>query len=387
MRKNSPPETDHAPLDSDAAELVRQGSALMRVENESMLLVATQRPRDEAKVLKAAIAELELVPEEASKAYYSIPFRDKVPGTRQVRITKVEGPSIKAAMALARRWGNCSATARVLNEDVDGYDIEGVFIDFETNFRISRPFRVSKLLKLRGGRVVTLDPRRAVQAIQAGASKAIRNAILAGLPAYLVNGYDKKARQIVGGDLDKKAAPTTVQSAVKAFAKWAVTQEQLEQYVELKAADWTGTTIAELRGLYNAILDEQTSVEEVFGVESDEAPTTEKAIAAPPLTVERVQGADEQTPGPLGSIQVQAEPERPGADKDVFQALPADEQERSMLRGEIHDLLALHKPVVADHLVNARFGSTQAMGRADLAALSDFRNQLRQLAPAKGGRR
>jgi hypothetical protein len=379
MRKPSAPvDTDPAPLDSDAAELVRQGQALMRVENETMLLVATQRPRNEGKVLAAALAELELVPEEASKAYYSIPFRDRAPGTRQVRITKVEGPSIKAAMALARRWGNCSATARILNEDVDGYDIEGVFIDFETNFRIARPFRVSKLLKLRGGRVVTLDPRRAVQAIQAGASKAIRNAILAGLPAFLVNGYDKKARQLVGGDLDKKAAPATVQGAVKAFAKWNVTQEQLEHYVELKAADWTGTNIAELRGLYNAIVDEQTTVEEVFGGETDEAPATEKAIAAPPLTVERVQGADEQTPGPLGSIQVHPEPEHKHAD---------GEQERSMLRGEINDLLGMHKAVVADHLVNARFGSAEALGRADLAALSDFRNELRKLAPAKGGRR
>jgi hypothetical protein len=367
-------------LASDAAELVRQGQALMRVENETMLLVAVQRPRDEAKVLKRALAELDLVPEEAAHAYYSIPFKKRLPGGR-IRIEKVEGPSIKAAMALARTWGNCSASGRMLNEDVDGYDIEGVFIDLETNFRISRPFRVSKLLKLRGGRVVTLDPRQAAMAIQAGASKAIRNAILAGLPAYLVNGYDKKARQLVGGDLDKKVSPATAQNAIKAFAKWNVTQEQLEQYVELKIAEWTGTSIAELRGLYNAILDEQTTVEEVFGGDGDAEPTpsAQQPIEAPPMTVESVKGQDEQTPGRLGSIQDTPAPApEPTGPSDL---------ERSMMLGEIHDLLGLHKSVVADHLVKSRFGSPENMSRSDIAALVDFRAELRKLAPAKAGRK
>lgn len=248
---------------SGAESLVAQGVALIRIENETMMQVAVQRPRDEAAVVKGALSELDLVPEEAQKAYYSIPYRERQQDG-SVKITKVEGPSIKAAMTLARRWGNCTTGARILQEDKEGYDIEGVFIDLETNFRITRPHRTSKWYKPRGGGMQLLSVDRQLMAVQAGASKALRNAILAGLPAYLVSAYDKKARAIVGGKLDDPAEAKTIAAVLKAFSRWSVTKEQLERYAELPADKWTGTEVADLRGLYNAILDGQTTVDEVF---------------------------------------------------------------------------------------------------------------------------
>ena len=249
-------------------ELVSQGAALMRIENDTMLQVAVQRPRDEQKIVKGALAELDIVPEEAKAAYYSIPFKERQPGGG-FKMVKVEGPSVKAAMALARRWGNCTATARILNDAVDALELEGVFIDMESNFRVCRPFRVSKVFVTRDKKTFTLDARRLDNAVQAGASKAIRNAILAGLPAYLVNAYDKKAREIVGGKLDAAADAKTVDAVLRAFEKLKVTKEQLERYTELATDKWTGTEVADLRGLYNAIRDGQISAEDAFAASED----------------------------------------------------------------------------------------------------------------------
>ena len=81
------------------AELIAQGMTVMRVENESQQAMATMKPRDEAKVYAGAVKELELAPQFAKTAWYSIPYKD---GEKTVF---VEGPSITAAMALARRWG------------------------------------------------------------------------------------------------------------------------------------------------------------------------------------------------------------------------------------------------------------------------------------------
>jgi len=267
-------------------ELVKSGEVLMRVENDSMLSAAIQRPRKEEEIVKAALRELDIMPEEAGTAYYSIPFKDRAQDG-SVRIVKVEGPSIKAAMSLSRRWGNCSVSARMLNEDETGFDLEGVFIDLESNFRVARPQRVSKTFRRRGGDVVWLTPDRMVMAIQAGASKGMRGAVLAGLPAYLVNAYYKKARQIAGGNLEAKADAKIVKAVLEAFDRFKATQADLEKYTAKPLADWTGSEVADLRGLWNAIQDGQTTAEEVFGKPQEGGP-------AIPMPQSQTEAAQEQ---------------------------------------------------------------------------------------------
>jgi len=249
----------------DLKALVAQGAAVVKVENEMLQSVALQRPRDEQSVVEGALRELELVPDSAGKAYYSIPYKQDRPDGR-TKIQNVEGPSINAAMSLARRWGNCTVGARVLHEDEGGFDVEGFFLDLETNFRVARPVRVSKFYKPRGGREARrLTPDREVMAVQSGSSKAMRNAILAGLPSYLVDAYDRRAREIVGGNLDGLADKKDIDASLSFFAKtWGATQEQLEQYLEKPAAEWTGQDIAYLRGLVTALNDRQATPEEIF---------------------------------------------------------------------------------------------------------------------------
>lgn len=281
MNKGTAPHSDTIPERelSGASELLAMGHQLMRVENESMLAIAIKRPRDESKVLQDAMRELELVPEEAAKSFYVIPYRDTSEEGRGQTVN-VEGPSIKAAMALARRWGNCTAGARCLSDDEDGWDIEGVFIDLESNFRISRPFRVSKWFRKRSGDVIRLPVNRQLMAFQAGASKAIRNAILGGLPAYLVQSYYAKAKAIAGGKPEEKATREAIAGAIITFSKvligeTTVTTTHLEQYLLKPIAEWLGEDVATLRGLYNAITDGQVSPAEAFGPTEPAAPTDE----------------------------------------------------------------------------------------------------------------
>lgn len=265
-------------MNDTPVDLVRQGERLMRIENDTMLQIAVQRPRKEQEITKAALQELELNPDQAKSAYYSIPYKERIQGQPgKFKITKVEGGSIKAAMALARRWGNCTVGGRVMSEDEQGWDIEGVFIDLESNFRVSRPFRVAKFYKARTGEINYLSVDRQLQALQSGASKAIRNAVLAGLPAYLVNGYVDKAKVLTGGKLDATPKPEVLQSLLNAFAKMKVTQAQLERYTELPAAKWLGAEIADLRGLWNAIQDGQIKADEAFGEAAGDEPGGNKS--------------------------------------------------------------------------------------------------------------
>lgn len=287
-RSSEAVEAEVVPGGSAAENLVAQGVTLMRVENESMLAVAIQRPRDPKKVLKAAIQELEIVPEEAKRAFYSIPYKEKQPDGSK-KIVKVEGPSVKASMALARLWGNCSVTARSLNEDGIGADLAGIFIDFETNFRVERPMRVTRIMKARNGGTWSLNPQQWLAALQAAASKAQRNATLNGLPAWLVAAYMKQARIFAAGDPEAKADPKKVAGVLKAFERFKVTQAMLEKYVEAPVAEWMGDHLATLIGLGNAIADEQMTVAEAFELEP----------ATPETPAQNATGASTVTPDSL----------------------------------------------------------------------------------------
>jgi hypothetical protein len=308
-----------AGMGSDAGALVAQGVTLMRVENESMLAVAIQRPRQLKKVLAMALEELKLVPEEAKRAYYSIPYKESQPD-RSIKIVNVEGPSIKAAMALARLYGNCSVTARSLHEDAVGADLAGIFIDYETNFRVERPMRVTRVMKKRSGGTWTLNPQQWLAALQAAASKATRNAALNGLPAWLVASYMKTARAIAAGDPDAAADPKKVAGTLKAFARFNVTQAMLEKYVETPISEWMGDHLATLIGLGNAIADKQLTVEEAFELEqpqpeSSTTPAGRPATATGGITPEAVAAGAVTEGGAPGTAPARTPaPREPGSD-------------------------------------------------------------------------
>ena len=86
-----------------AMELVSSGAALVKLENTTQMQIAAQRPRNEDRVLSAALAELERYPSMADEAIYSKPV-GKDPNTNAMKY--VEGLSIRAAESLANRWAN-----------------------------------------------------------------------------------------------------------------------------------------------------------------------------------------------------------------------------------------------------------------------------------------
>lgn len=109
----------------------------------------------------------------------------------------IEGPSIGAAMAIVRNFGNCAVDCTV-QETADSYIFQGAFIDLETGFNLSRPFRQSKEgPRRKDGTAVYADERGRDVVFQIGASKAIRNAVLNAVPKWLVEKVMDRAKENV----------------------------------------------------------------------------------------------------------------------------------------------------------------------------------------------
>ena len=233
---------------------------------------ARLNPRNERAVLDGALDELSLSPKLAAESYYSIPRKkwDKEKGTYEV--VKIEGPSIGAAMSLARRWGNCINGSHIREELDDRIIAEGVFIDAQTNTWTLRTIAAEKLYtdkKTQIKRALAQD--MLLNAIQAAQSKAVRNAILSTLPKWLTTAYFEEAKRIAGGgDLrdGKKAEMTPAECLdwlLVHFPSLGVTKEMLQQYIHDNLANMTVLEqVGELRGIFNALKDKQTTVAEIW---------------------------------------------------------------------------------------------------------------------------
>ncbi len=245
---------------------------------DMLMTRARKWPRDIALVQQRAQQELEVVPDLAARSYYSIPYNQG-----KQNETMVEGPSIKAAMTLARNWGNCFNQGRLQDEDKSNVLCQGVFIDLETGFLTLREIKVSKFYKPRGGTGIV--PRNAdalYNAVQAGISKSARNAILASLPDFLVWSYFQRAKEIVvhpPASIGKPVA-SLQERIVKAKQfigrAFQVTPEEMEEYL-LNNADSIeddGSLLVHLQGLYNSLKDGAVKVADVFrpGKSVEDAP-------------------------------------------------------------------------------------------------------------------
>lgn len=230
---------------------------------------AMESPRNPIQAQADALAELEAFPAFAEKAYYSIPYNQG-----QANETRVEGPSIKAAMVLARCWRNFLTGGRITGEDDSNVYVEGMVFDIETNTPNMRPIRVSKFYKPRGSDgLKRKNADMLYNSVQAGVSKAIRNAVLATLPVPMVDAYFQRAKELVmkppkGHPEAEKSIGERIVEAKKIFFKqFKINPAQLDEYLANNADSLEDdkAILLHLKGLYNSFKDHPKMVEETFG--------------------------------------------------------------------------------------------------------------------------
>lgn len=264
-------ENNHFPA-SLPAELISRGAEVILMENEQMRKFAIVQKRNPALSMEMAIAELRAFPELADKGYYSIPRRSREckhpAGKVCAKCIRIEGASVGATRVCARCWGNCTTGVRVADETDDHWDLEGRFLDFETNFSATRGLRLLKRLKARGKvlHVSEMDPQTEMQIFQAGVSKCMRNVVRDGVPDAILERYWREAKLItVGKQPAKKLSKKAVKKVLDAFDKLRVSPEMLEDHIGKTMDGWTQEDAARLKGLHTAIEGGEVQVGQVFG--------------------------------------------------------------------------------------------------------------------------
>jgi len=263
--KNGPPPEQGL---SVPEQLLTQGAAIIRVENETQVQMALRHPRDPDQIIEKCSNRLKRSPRLAETAQYAIPYAEKRGSSKRVW---VKGPTIDFAVFLASKWGNCADGARVVQADTEEHNdiAQGLFIDYESNRRVTREKFVSRFAR-RDGNLVRLDPVTYGREVEIAMSKAHRNAILKGVDADVVEEVYEVAVAVKEGKIgsEKMKPSEAFEALVGIFAQHKVTREMLLQALEKsEVGAVTAEDIGNLKGLLKAI---QSNLIDISSLEKSE---------------------------------------------------------------------------------------------------------------------
>lgn len=241
-------ETALASFEPDNAPLAVR---LAKVELDQAISTAKAYPRSLTRVRDNVSALVMLDEETAKECVYALPRGGK----------PIKGPSVRFAEIVASQYGNCKVGSRVV--DVNRFEkyveAEGVFVDLESGMQ--RTARIRRKISDKNGRVYNDD--MIVVTGNAACAVALREAILKGVPKALWRRAYDEAEGVISGDI--KTLAERRDGAIKAFATWGVTADQIFACIEVGGIDEIGLDeIATLTAIFKAIKAEEQTVEDYF---------------------------------------------------------------------------------------------------------------------------
>ncbi len=253
--------TGVAALEAGSAPLAVQ---IARVELDQAISTAKAYPRSLTRVRDNIDALVMLDDETAAECVYALPRGGK----------PIKGPSVRFAEIVASQFGNCKVGSRVV--DVNRFEkyieAEGVFIDLEAG--MTRTARTRRRISDKHGKLFNDD--MIVVTGNAACSIALREAILKGVPKALWRRAYEAAEAVISGDV--KTLSQRRGDAIKAFATFGVTPEQVFAALEVEGLDDIGLDeIGTLTAMFRAIKAGEQAVEDFFPAKVDPAKAKEAA--------------------------------------------------------------------------------------------------------------
>lgn len=181
--------------------------------------------------------------------------------------TKVTGPSIRLAEAIAQNWGNLSYGIQEL-EQRNGESVAKAFCwDLETNVRQEKVFTVKHAIGTRNGLKQLTDPRDIYEKVANDGARRLRSCILGVIPGDIVDRAVEQCEATLAGN-SKGPLKDRVTNALNGFKeRYKVTQEMIETKFGYNTASFTEIDVVELGKMFNSLNDGMSKVEDWFAKE------------------------------------------------------------------------------------------------------------------------
>jgi hypothetical protein len=203
----------------------------------------------------------------ASECFYVL-HRNGAGGSVQ----DIEGLSVRMAEIIAGAWGNLRVATRIIGNDGKMITAQAVCHDLETNVAISTEVKRS-ILTNKG---YTFSQDMQVVTGNAAAAIAFRNAVLKVIPKAVTKHVIDEVRKVAMGQaLD---LVTQRQTLIQYFAKFNVTEQMIFDLLQITMREEIDKErVFMLKGIYNAIKEGDTTVQEAFLKPIEERKIAEEA--------------------------------------------------------------------------------------------------------------
>jgi hypothetical protein len=230
--------------------------AIERASVDIQISTAKRFPRGNMQVIEARIlAAATMDPETAGRCFYVLKRKARGGGEN-----KIEGPSIRLAEFCFVLYQNMRGSATVVGNDGKKVTARGECHDLENNVFFSES--ADRSILNTDGNIFSND----MQVMTGNACKSIafRNAVFRVVPKTLVNRVMKKCQLVALGGMKSLRDQWAI--CVERFSKGGINERQLLDWCEKESvSEITWDDTADLIGLFTALIEKQTTVEEAFG--------------------------------------------------------------------------------------------------------------------------
>ncbi|MGG4171610.1 hypothetical protein ABEW20_07475 [Bacillus safensis] len=180
--------------------------------------------------------------------------------------SKISGPSIRLAEALAQNWGNIDYGIMELEQKAGESSVMAYAWDLETNTRQTKLFTVKHERKAKGTITKLNDPRDIYELVANLGARRVRACILGVIPGDIVDAaVDMCQRTLISGH--QEPLEDRLRKALSTFkTDFGVTKEMIEEYVGSKLDAFTEQDYLKIGRIYTSLRDGMAKKEDYFNV-------------------------------------------------------------------------------------------------------------------------
>lgn len=180
--------------------------------------------------------------------------------------TKVTGPSIRLAEAMAQNWGNLDFGIIELEQKNGESQVMAYAWDLETNTRQTKIFSVPHIRGTKKGNILLTDPRDIYELVANQGARRVRACILGVIPGDVQDAAVEQCNKtILSGE--KKPLIDLVRDMASIFQQeFSISLELIEEYVGCKSEAFTMNDLMRLKRVYKSLKDGMAKREDFFNL-------------------------------------------------------------------------------------------------------------------------
>ena len=245
-------------------------------EVQAAMVIAKRFPRDEVesynRILRACQRR-----SLAEQAMYEYPRGG----------TKVTGPSIRLAEAMAQNWGNLDFGIIELEQKHGESQVMAYAWDLETNTRQTKIFSVPHIRSTKRGNVPLTDPRDIYELVANQGARRVRSCILGIIPGDVQEAAIEQCNKTLM-DGETKPVIDLVRDMASIFEReFSVPLDAIEAFIGCKSEAFSMNDLIRLKKVYRSLKDGMAKREDYF----DLKPPADESEVENPFQAKEKRGA------------------------------------------------------------------------------------------------